>query len=108
MNQYDEQIEHLTKNPQLIELHWISAKGLFKCIGKDIIGVAYAGCLTTIKRYPDNSTPIKAIINGHVHEGITQAIIADERIPARYTDITVEMLPVFKEWQERIDEMQKI
>lgn len=109
MNQYDIQIAELTRNPSKIGQHWLAATGLFKFIGNDIPFIAYAGCLTTIRCHSNKDVypiPSKAIINGEVDEELTQAIATDERIPKYYTDIKVEHLPVFKEWQEKIDAMQ--
>ena len=57
------------------------------CQGKD------HGCLTQVKLglYPAYT------------EALTKAIREDERIPDKWDGITPETLPVFKEWQERID-----
>lgn len=101
MNQYDEQIKYLTDCPSGITLEWACAKGLFKFVGEDCIGT---GCLTMIR---DNPRERKAFIKGIQNDELTVEIANDERIPKKYWDITVEHLPVFKEWQERIDLMQK-
>lgn len=34
---------------------------------------------------------------------LTHAIRSDDRIPENAREITLEHLPVFKEWQERLD-----
>ena len=51
------------------------------------------GCLTQVKY---------GIYNASTPE-LTQAIRKDEHIPNSWDGITPELLPVFKEWQERID-----
>jgi len=98
---YDEQIERLTKNPSQINSDWMFALGLFKFIG----GTAprESGCLTQIRCEQDK---FKAVINGEVDEKLTLEIANDDRLPFDSNDITVEHLPVFKEWQERIDKLQ--
>ncbi|MGE0289092.1 MAG: hypothetical protein AB7I42_22800 [Bradyrhizobium sp.] len=51
------------------------------------------GCLTSVRRGSfDAETP-----------ELTAAIRADERIPKYCADITRDNLPVFAEWQRRID-----
>lgn len=103
---YDVQIASLTKNPALIERQWSEAEGLFKCIG----GMAHpeAGCLTMIRNSQDGKHWLgrMAVINGVVDDKLTQEIREDERIPTKCADIKVEHLPIFKEWQERIDKLQ--
>lgn len=100
MNKYDEQIKYLTERPHAITTHWASGSGLFKMIAPFSVG---SGCLTMIRDSPNSC---KAFIKGKVDEKITAEIAADERIPKKYWDIKVEDLPVFKEWQEKIDIMQ--
>lgn len=100
---YDEQIELLTKHPQEIEYHWCSGTGLFKIINDSENHIRDAGCLTTIRKHPEMN---KAYIKGVVNEELTREIAADTRIPFDNKDITVQDLPVFKEWQERIDKLQ--
>ncbi len=105
MNQYDEQIIELTKHPNRISSHWMAAQGLFKFIGEDISNVS-SGCLTMIRSQSGRHFPTKAIIKGRVDEELTQAIINDSRIPKSDLEIEVSHLPVFKEWQEKIDKLQ--
>src|SRR6187402_3166922 len=102
MNRYDKQIEHLTKYPAEIPLHWGQGVGLFKVIGAGL-GL-HAGCLTTI-RDADPLVMDKAYINGVIDEDITNAIKNDERLPKKNLDIKIEHLPIFKEWQEKIDKL---
>lgn len=105
MNQYDIQIAELTKHPNRIHDHWMSAEGLFKFVGQDTENVS-SGCLTMIRSQSGRHFPTKAIIKGRADEELTQAIINDSRIPKSDLEIEVEHLPVFKEWQERIDKLQ--
>ena len=48
-------------------------------------------------------TQIKATIRIACTRELTETIRKDERIPDCLSGITPETLPVFKEWQERID-----
>jgi hypothetical protein len=105
MYNYDAQIAKLTKNPKLIPIEWQMGNGLFKVIGNNQIDDCHAGCLTTI-RDADPSVMDKAYINGEYDPVLTKQIRDDNRLPRYVRDITVEMLPVFKEWQEKIDKMQ--
>ncbi len=55
----------------------------------------WCGCLTQIRDLPEY----------HAHsQEMTEAIRADERIPPVIGLITPEILPVFAEWQRKIDE----
>ena len=58
-------------------------------------GVGPCGCLTQVRRYGDRpaATP-----------KLTAEIKADERIPLDWSLITPNDLPVFAEWQRRLDE----
>lgn len=100
MNKYDEQIVKLTANPGQIASEWSFAIGLFKMVGNK----GAAGCLTMIRTDPEGW---KALINNKIDEKLTQEIANDERIPKDSSDITIESLPVFKEWQEKIDALQE-
>lgn len=102
---YDEQIAHLTEHPEDIYFHWMnpSISGpLFKYVGitEDDRLHDRCGCLTMIREYPNR---FKAIIGGTVDVKLTEEIANDVRIPERPHYITPDQLPVFKEWQERID-----
>ena len=109
-NKYDIAIEFLTKNPNLIELAWCvptedadpdvaQAHCLFQFVSKsgnseaDFDRGEPCGCLTQIRSGGYNA----------VTERLTRAIHVDTRIPSNIYFTTPQDLPVFKEWQERID-----
>lgn len=100
MDIYDKEIERLTAKPYEIQASWMGAEPLFALVRpSDKKGVGYCpngaqvGCLTAVKfgNY-EAWTP-----------ELTAAIRADSRIPSSTDDITVAILPVFAEWQRRID-----
>jgi hypothetical protein len=100
---YNEQIEELTKNPELIISDWARGRGLFKILGKDSREGTYyrsSGCITMIK---DDPNMFKAIVRGVVNEELTEEIANDQRVPSQSDDITVESLPIFKYYQEKFD-----
>ena len=91
-DKYDEAIEYLTDNPDIIHRAWGEASThpqgcLFGYVGT-------GGCLTMIR-------------NGwrgdEQHPELTVMIRADERIPTSGGDIVPADLPVFAEWQRKID-----
>jgi hypothetical protein len=100
---YDQQIKELTKRPDLIENHWVDAKGLFKIIGQepDNDNTLGSGCLTMIR----NNTRCGAYIKGVRDEELTEQIRKDKRIP-KHSQIKIKDLPVFAEWQRKIDLLQ--
>jgi hypothetical protein len=114
MDIYNEQIEYLTKNPNQIANDWSTGKGLFKRIGNDKYNEHYmSGCLTMIRNHPfynntlnDALMPVVAFINNKPNFELTKEIIEDERIPVSVLRIRSEHLPVFAEWQRKIDAMQ--
>lgn len=89
----DRQIEELTQNPDSINIHWYNARGLFKYAGDNRDSFTI-GCLTMIRSNESRTacTP-----------ELTAAIRADERLPLHMSDITIAHLPVFAEWQRKID-----
>lgn len=102
---YDEQIECLTQYPEAIYHSWNASQGLFKAIRGDsfVYDLKYsAGCLTQIRVVESRA----AFVNGKVDINLTKEIREDARIPTDPFKITAEDLPVFKEWQERIDLLQ--
>ena len=100
MDKYDVQIAELVKLDgeeftAAVQSDWMNSKGLFeyaianpKCMGKD-----GTGCLTMIRNGGWRAET----------EELTEAIRADERLPKTQQDITKEHLPVFAEWQRRLD-----
>jgi len=108
MYSYDEQIKELTEDPSSIVPHWNQAKGLFKFVGEEVnengVGEKVtrkdAGCLTMIK-----GGSHFAYINGKIDYELTEKIRLDPRVPMSSMEITVDSLPVFKEYQEYADSL---
>jgi len=110
-DKYQLAIEYLIDHPDEIEAAWsqpkIHAAGcLFLCVTPDGSvssirtedGHCYGvGCLTQICG-GHNGIPIHACTSK-----LTNAIKADERIPLCKEEITLLDLPVFAEWQRRLD-----
>lgn len=109
-DKYDEAVEYLTKHPGEIHDAWVMAHGghaagcLFAFVmpadaDEDEISwkrdVA-CGCLTQIRAACGSDTVAWT-------RELTEAIVADRRIPQNPDYITVADLPVFAEWQRRID-----
>ena len=97
MDKYDEAIEYLTENPIEIADAWggpskYPAGCLFNFCGIDDSSHTY-GCLTQVRA---------GIMKAQTPE-LTAEIAADNRIPVHEYDITPADLPVFAEWQRRLD-----
>jgi hypothetical protein len=103
-DKYDEAVEYLTEHPEMIDAVWnepdeFSAGCLFGFASPDgsrmyaIGNNATCGCLTEVKA---------GNFRAYTHE-LTAAIRADNRIPEDGSEITSADLPVFAEWQRRID-----
>lgn len=102
MDEYDLEIERITKeitegNSKAISEAWFKGECLFKFASKsgnpDLLH--RFGCLTIIRNYPNTYyAETKAL---------TEEISKDERIPKNASSITVKDLPVFAEWQRRLD-----
>ncbi len=92
-DKYDLAIEILTRNPEKIREAWNNPH-------TDDAGCLFmfahysSGCLTQIRRDPE--TYMGAISQ-------SAEILADGRIPKYPAKITVDSLPVFAEWQRRLD-----
>lgn len=120
MNKYDEAIEYLTRHPYEIEEAWRQpfnhlAGDLFLPIGPEMELMDYfydpeyetCGCLTQVKsgvRYDDDPD---STAKAYQNEELTQEIRSDPRVPSRVEDITLESLPIFKEYQEKADIIYK-
>jgi hypothetical protein len=93
-DKYDLAIEFLTQNPDKIWDAWNHP-----AVNEGGCLFMYAhhstGCLTQIRSAAEDycGSPLPQIAE----------IIADERIPERSANITVESLPVFAEWQRKLD-----
>ena len=92
MDRYDRQIAELTEHPERIPRQWMCARGLFKMVGKH----NDRGCLTMIRG--DKGTEFTAPT-----EELTAAIRKDKRIPTDIKYVKVRHLPIFAEWQRRLD-----
>jgi hypothetical protein len=101
-DKYDEAIEYLTKYPTEIWPAWrdprIHQAGiLFLHCGdnnKYYDHGVYCGCLTQIR---SDHAFVAAT------DDLTEAIRKDDRIPKSPSEITVEHLAAFAEWQRKID-----
>lgn len=111
-DKYDEAIEYLTKNPDEINDAWNYASThkagcLFMACSPHISNGEIitlfprredrelCGCLTMVRKE-----------GGSYHawtDDLTASIRADDRIPQNSEEITLESLPVFAEWQRRLD-----
>lgn len=105
---YNDQLKELTENfpaDNIVNI-WSRTKGLFKIVGfpDHVPHISDypndAGCLTMIAKGNHY-----AYINGEKNFEVTEAIRSDNRIPSDPRDIKPENLPVFKEWQEKVDMM---
>lgn len=105
MDKYDEAVAHLTRHPMQIGQAWrettdhpagclfsyVSPKGRLNKVPPWVDHCC--GCLTQVRNRDCVAWT----------EELTQAIQADDRIPGDVVRITAEDLPVFAEWQRRID-----
>lgn len=104
MDRYDEAVAYLTEHPDKIQATWASpflhvhtGGALFQTAAdtKRDTAICY-GCLTQIRQLPHfyrSQTP-----------NLTKAILDDDRLPTNEKEITVAHLPIFAEWQRKIDE----
>src|SRR5438045_1488958 len=96
MDKYDRAIKYFTENPEQIMLCWMFPKTnthscLFQhCGDRNDTDI---GCLTMIRNGTHSAATDK----------LTDAIAGDERIPLNVEGIAVETLPIFAEWQRKID-----
>jgi len=101
---YDDAVEYLTAHPEEISSAWknpLNRRGgsLFAFASKNGMSQSNqkVGCLTAIR------TPDSSFFVSECSSEITEAIRADSRIPLWCDDTIVDSLPVFAEWQERLD-----
>jgi hypothetical protein len=86
MDVYDREVERLTRNPDDIPFAWMECTPLFVLVGN--------GCLTQIRAFD--------YVKAYTPE-LTAAIRADDCLPRYVQNITPAHLPVFAEWQRKID-----
>jgi hypothetical protein len=101
-DQYDKAVAYLTKHPDKIIYAWENPDGelggrLFQFMGTTDGYGESCGCLTQVK----------SGIRRAKTPALTKAIRADARIPEGPQWITVNDLPVFAEWQRRLDKELK-
>lgn len=86
VDKYDKAMAYLFKHPEKIPLWWSHGRTLFQLVPN-------SGCLTMIRnqRLIRPETPLE------------KEIAADTRLPDSPTKITTDHLPIFAEWQRRID-----
>lgn len=100
-DKYDDAVAYLTKYPIGILIAWHQdgpGSELFSFVTRSGLNGESAngdtcGCLTQVR----NRTYVAYT------DALTAAIRADDRIPKESHEITIEILPVFAEWQRRID-----
>lgn len=113
-DKYDLAIEYLREHPDEIRDAWSDGYGgshpaccLFKAASPSgcanraphAKGSAACGCLTLVRRGVDDWEMPQTAWTPELAE----AIRTDERIPTSDKEITLDHLPVFAEWQRRID-----
>ena len=131
-DKYDDAIDYLTEHPKQIEYAWgdpeeYEGRGgeLFGFVGPDWKSndntVRYegqhgtCGCLQQIraaKVVNECDTMVEALrtegqMVGSYWPRLWEKIAGDRRLPHEPSDITVEDLPVFAEWQREIDILRK-
>ncbi len=98
MDKYDEQIARLREKPEDIRKEWGYGGGIFGFATKTRQTVNSdgntCGCLTMVRDGFNAETP-----------ELTEAIRADGRIPTNACEITIDDLPIFAEWQRKMDAM---
>jgi hypothetical protein len=100
MDKYDLEIERITKavdngDSEAIWGAWFHATCLFQFASRSGRTKKSIGCLTMIRHNPKRF---------HAEtEALTEEISKDERIPKNENGITIKTLPVFAEWQRRLD-----
>lgn len=107
MDAYQQAVEYLTANPNLIPRAWLHGGYLHAdnnitirsmagpgAILFQVTGGKDCGCLTIVRG--DNEYPAAT-------KELTSAIRSDRRIPCDDYDITVDHLPIFASWQRHID-----
>ena len=87
---YDLEVERLTENPCEIYLSWVSSGPLFQFCGPQDT----CGCLTMVARGAINAATVELTEEIRKHKHL---------FPASGSSIKTKHLPVFAEWQRRID-----
>ena len=107
-DKYQEAVEYLTANPSEIQDMWMSAHShVYGCLfnfvmpnKEDFSNIAECGCLTHIRQ----GNVLFAIGKNNKRDiKLTNAIRSDNRLPNLSGKISSDHLPIFAEWQRRID-----
>jgi len=100
---YDHEIARLTEDPKLIADSWEYAAPLFRYLVNvvklhQLDPQAWCGCLTMYRSgfHKPDTLPTRL-------RPIAQEIAHDDRIPRDSREIQPHHLPVFAEWQRRLD-----
>lgn len=103
-DKYDRAIAFLSENPDYIKPSWFTPEK------SDIPATKKAHCLFQFaspsgRPYRDCAclTQIRSGEGAAFTVGLTKQISGDERIPKNPNHVRVEHLPVFAEWQRRLD-----
>jgi len=118
-DKYDEAIAYLTENPEDIYDAWMlwarsdqttdvkRAHCLFQVarVDPDDGSSLGCGCLTQIRSGLTLGGVRCGVLgkSGRQHKRLTTAVRSDKRLPSEPGSIRVEHLPVFAEWQRRLD-----
>lgn len=104
MDRYDEEVERLTEHPERIKGSWTAGMPLFAFCAPN--GKSSSGRPCDRRKCGCPSMVRSESIFGSVAwtPELTTAIRADERIPRLANEIRPEHLPVFAEWQRKIDD----
>lgn len=110
MDKYDAAIKYLADNPHEIEIAWRSpSKHIAGCLfafaitidtGVRATGALAYGCLTQIRLHAGYGVTAPTV---KLADELTRAIKADQRIPLHPHNIMPDNLPVFAEWQRKLD-----
>lgn len=103
MDFYDTEIERITRSSKPLNEFWLETSDrqarspLFAYVTPDRRCSLEGGCLTQIK----------AGLTGACTPALARAIRKDQRLPKSGFLIELKHLPVFAQWQRRIDKMLK-
>jgi hypothetical protein len=94
-DEYDKAIAYLTEHPNEIGIAWAHPGTMpGGCLFNFVPGFGAYGCLTMIRG--------GQAYNARTEE-LTNAIRNDKRLPSWSSKVRVKHLPVFAEWQRRLD-----
>lgn len=100
MDAYDHMVAYLTDNPDQIHDAWNIPTGHVAGALFAPLGSGCEACLTQL-RVRNSYSP--GYLYGTAGLAIAEEVRLDERIPSNGNGITLKHLPIFAEWQRRID-----